>query len=63
MDWWDMLEVREKDPRLGPIDVRWLAGLTVTIRLLELATIISVTCNIASVNCFDVYLSIVVRTR
>jgi len=35
-----MMEVVED---LGPIRVRWLAGLTVTIRLLELATIMSVT--------------------
>jgi hypothetical protein len=43
--WWDMLELRENDPRRGPIEVRWLAGLTVTIRLEELATIMSVTCR------------------
>ena len=35
-----VLEVVED---LGPIRVRWLAGFTVTIRLLELATIMSVT--------------------
>ena len=43
MEWEDMAELREKLPRLGPIKVRWFAGFTVTIRLLELATIMSVT--------------------
>ena len=42
-DWWDMFEVLEKEPLLGPMVLRWLAGFTVTIRLLELATIMSVT--------------------
>ena len=39
----DMAELREKLPLRGPISVRWLAGFTVTIRLLEFATIMSVT--------------------
>ena len=39
----DMAEFLEKLPLRGPIKVRWLAGFTVTIKLLELATIMSVT--------------------
>lgn len=37
--------VRENEPRRGGANVRWLAGLTVMIKLELFATIISVTCT------------------
>lgn len=46
--WCDPLDswlLREKDPRCVDVKVRWLAGLTVMIKLELFATIISVTCG------------------